>query len=88
MSTLLWATYLLYATCSDISHEYFKERPPFINQDTAPQGSGVARVAELGGQAGGKGLHQGGKHTQDPESRRYIDCGSEGSSRIPEADKL
>ena len=26
--------------------------------------SGVARVAELGGQAGGKGLHQGGKRTR------------------------
>ena len=30
--------------------------------------SGVARVAELGGQAGGKGLHQRGKRTR--ETRR------------------
>ena len=29
--------------------------------------SGVARVAELGGQAGGKGSHQGGKHTREPK---------------------
>ena len=29
--------------------------------------SGVARVAEVGGQAGGKGLHQGGKHIREPE---------------------
>ena len=27
--------------------------------------SGVARVAELGGQAGGKGLHQGGKRIRE-----------------------
>ena len=29
--------------------------------------SGVARVAQLGGQAGGKGLHQGGKHILEPK---------------------
>ena len=33
--------------------------------------SGVARVAELGGQAGGKGLQQGGKHTRE---HRRADC--------------
>ena len=30
-------------------------------------GSGVARVAKLGGQEGGKGLYQGGKHIREPE---------------------
>ena len=29
--------------------------------------SGVARVAEVRGQAGGKGLHQGGKRIREPE---------------------
>ena len=29
--------------------------------------SGVARVAEVGRQAGGKGLHQGGKRIPEPE---------------------
>ena len=36
--------------------------------------SGVARVAELGGQAGGKGFDQGGKHnreTEGPTAYRY-----------------
>ena len=37
--------------------------------------SGVARVAELAGQAGGKGLHQGGEHIR--EARR-ADAISEG----------
>ena len=30
--------------------------------------SDVARVAKLGGQAGGKGLHQGGKRTRETRS--------------------
>ena len=29
--------------------------------------SGVARVAELRGQVGGKGLYKGGKHIREPE---------------------
>ena len=32
--------------------------------------TGVARLTELGGQAGGKGLHQGGKHTRDSRDAR------------------
>ena len=48
----------------------------FVKNFSTQLCSGVARVAELWGQAGGKGLHQGGKHTR--ETRR-----ADGTSTVP-----
>ena len=41
--------------------------------------SGVARVAELGGQAGGKGLHHGGKRLREAQRADALSAGGVGA---------
>ena len=45
--------------------------------------SGVARVAELGGQAGGKGSHQGGKHSRETQSADGTSTGGLRAAQVP-----
>ena len=51
-----------------------------INVDS----SGVARVAELGGQAGSKGLFQGGKHIREARTASAISAGGQRAAQGPQ----
>ena len=57
-----------------------------MKQNRLINSSGVARVAEVGGQAGGKGLHQGGKRIREPEGPTLYRQEVSGRSRPPAAE--